>query len=106
MMETAPKTTRRSFLRKAFAVPALAVPAALAIRVLTPQQRLEAAMVEVERALSDLYPGTHVKRQFAAHKARGVVVIGALHDPDVRIRYYFDDGAPLLAEDARNTNRG
>lgn len=93
----ATKTTRRGVLGKAMALSASAGAATLGLRVLTPEERIESAMAEIERALSELYPGSTVQRRGEMRKARGTVIIGAQPDPETRIRHFYDDDVTLPA---------
>jgi len=96
-MDTAIKPTRRWVLGKAVALSASAGAATLGARILTPQERIDSAMEEIERALAELYPDTTIQRRGDMRKARGTIIIGAHPDPETRIRYFYDDGLPLFA---------
>ncbi|MGA0564191.1 hypothetical protein ACO2RV_17230 [Ancylobacter sp. VNQ12] len=97
-METDNTPTRRGFLGQAVALSASAGAATLGVRILTPHERIDSAIEEIERALAELYPDTTIQRRGEMRKARGTIIIGAHPDPETRIRYFYDDGLPLFAD--------
>lgn len=77
MMATEVDTTRRSFLR--MAVPGLAAATGLAALpiILTPEERLKAAVEEVQKAFADMFGEPRVVE--ISHDFRYVLVAGKLN---------------------------
>lgn len=108
---------RRTFLRTApaagavLAVPALAI--AEAKPVMTPDERIDAALAEIVIALRERYPNCPIRVDDIENIDTGVIMI-VTHCADdkpgtinrrrrkasLKPHVYFDDGGPLLAEDA------
>lgn len=93
--------SRRSVLRNAAALPVMAVPAALAVHVLTPQERVEQAFKHLADAVKEL--GSAYVDHVASNKVGDTTVwlVVAKDKPTDQVRYFVDDGAPLLAADVR-----
>lgn len=73
-------TSRRSILRGALALPALAAPAALAVRILTPQEQIDEAFQHLQDVIRRVGPAGEIRTVVDVGRSdAGDIYMVALH---------------------------